>query len=279
MTLSEVLALYQSQGCADKSPRTLRTDAAGLRSVTQALGTYRVDAKSGQKALKGADVSRYREARKAAGVSPRTIMRELAVASAACRWAISEMDMDISNPFAGRAISKADRKAVQPRERILTSEEVSRLLLAADPWMSDVIAFALETGFRRDEVRLLTFDRIYGALVMFGPTDQKSGRHGVRALSQAARDIIDRQPLTSAYVFGEVNVDRMSYLWDTARKRAGVDCVFHDLRRSAAVRMREGGVALQDISAQMGHSSIKITESTYARAGAESVLRAVKGGA
>jgi integrase len=275
MTLAEVLALYQSQGCADKSPRTLRTDAAGLRAVAQALGTYRVDTKAATGALRGADVSRYREARKAAGVSPSTIQRELAVASAACRWAISENDMDITNPFAGRLISKADRKAIQPRDRVLTTDEANRLILAADPLMADIIAFALETGFRRDEIRLLTNNRIQGALVTFRPCDQKSGRHGVRALSGAAQAIVARQP-AGVFVFGEMNVDRFDYLWGLARKRAGVECVFHDARRTFAHRARERGVPLQDISAQMGHSDTRTTERVYAQAGEAAALRAVQ---
>lgn len=280
MTLTEVLRLYQAQGCAEKSLKTLRTDASGLRAVGEALGNYRVDTKAAQNTLRGVDVSRYREARKAAGVSPVTIARELAVASAACRWAISEMDLDIVNPFAGRIISKADRKAIKPSDRVPTPMEVAALILAADAPMQDIIAFAAETGMRRDEIRLLTPERITGAIVVFRPEHQKSGRHGVCALSVIAQGIVARQPL-GAFVFHEdashpLSVNRWDYLWDKARKRAKVDCPFHSLRHFAAVRMRETGVTLEDIAAQLRHESTNITARIYARAGIESVLRAVK---
>jgi integrase len=276
VTVNDVFRAYQAQGCADKGARTVRTDAAGLARVAEVLGRHALD--SATATLKGVDVTAYRNARKAAGVSPKTILRELAVASAACRWAISEADMDIVNPFAGRMISKQDRKAMQPAGRAISQEEASRLVLAADQPMADIIAFVLETGLRETEVRLLTRDRIHGQLVVFRPEHQKSGRAGVRALSAAAKAIVDRLP-DSEYLFHEgdgraLSENRFEYLWRVARKRARVQCRFHDLRVTAATRMRERGVTIADIAAQLGNT-IPVAEKHYAQAGEQAVLRAV----
>lgn len=277
MNLAEVLNLYQSQGCADKSPRTLRTDAAGLRAVAEALGSYRIDTRAASGALRGADVTRYREQRKAAGVSPTTIHRELAVASAACRWAMYEQNLDVLNPFAGRLISKADRKSIKPIMRVVTDHEYRLLVIAAAAPMNDIITFAWETGFRRDEIRLLTRDRIDGALVQFAPENQKSRRHGVRAMNDAAIEIVARQERGN-FVFGVMNEARFNYLFSCAKKRAGVECKFHDIRKTWAVRARDAGVSLSDIQSQLGHESIQITESVYARPGPASAMRAVSMG-
>lgn len=283
ITVEDVLREYQRLGCAEKTARTRRTDASGLRRVEEALGKRRVDrqgaAQGSALMLRGTDVTQYRQARRAAGVSASTVGRELAVASAACRWCASELDWDIVNPFEGRAMTKADRRAQKPRARVLSQEESARLVLAAKQPLADMLVFMLETALRRGEVMALTRDRLAGAFIVFEPGDQKSRRHGLRALSELADTIARRQP-DSEFLFTEngrpVSEDRFEYLFEQARRRSGVDCTSHDLRRTWAHRAREAGVSLQDIAAQLGHASTRTTESVYAQAGAEAVLRAVR---
>lgn len=278
-TIADVVRRYLAVGCAEKSPRTVKADASCATQVLRALGNYHLDAARAATArtrsLTGSVVVQYRADRKREGISPATIKRELAVASAACRWCISEENWDISNPFAGRLISKLDARSLTSEARQLTQDECARLILAAEQPMADIIAFAVLTALRRDEIRLLTWDRVDGRLIRFGASNQKSRRVGVRAMPAEARVILDRQVKRGPMAFPILSVARFDYLFGKARERSGVQCKFHELRHTWACRAREAGVSMEDIQAQMGHTDIRVTEKVYARPGHESVLRAV----
>ena len=47
----------------------------------------------------------------------------------------------------------------------------------------------------------------------------------------------------------------------------GTNLHFHDLRHVYAQSLRDMGIALQDIQAFLGHSSVSVTEKFYAQAG------------
>lgn len=285
ITLENCVDRYLSVGCREKALASLREDASCARRLLTRLAPYSVNADRALArkglALTGAVVHQYRADRKADGVGARTIERELQVGSAACKWCISEEEWDIVNPFVGRLMSRGDRKAVQPQARCLTQAEQTSLLLAAPPLVSAIIEFALETGFRQGEILALTHDRVAGSLVMFEPGDQKSRRHGVRALSARASEIVTTQPRDGLLVFHSAGMPlKGAWLrdaWQLVKARAGVQCKFHDLRKTWAVRARERGVLIQDASAQLGHGDIRVTQAVYALPGAESVLRAVGG--
>lgn len=278
-TLTDVFRRYQAVGCAEKATTTLASDSQSASNVLKALGNYHLDAQrtatARTRSLTGSVVIQYREQRKRAGAKPATVKRELAVMSAACRWCIAEENWEITNPFVGRLISKLDARTLVTEAVQLSQEESARLLLAAAPPLSDIIAFALLTGLRRNEIRDLTWDRVDGLLLRFGVCDQKSRRVGVRAMPPEARAIIDRQPQRSRFVFPRLSVAQFNYLFGKARARAGVECTFHSLRHTWACRARDAGVALADIQSQLGHESIEVTERVYARPGHESVMRAV----
>ena len=80
--------------------------------------------------ITGAVVRQYRRSRiDVDGVVPATVLRELALASKAVNYAISEWEWDMHNPFEKRMISDKDRKAMKPRGvRLLTKDEEAALL-------------------------------------------------------------------------------------------------------------------------------------------------------
>jgi len=290
-TIDEVIEQYVRSGCSEKTPNTLKADAQCYSQILKKLKgywlTYDTESKR-RKVLTGAVVRWYREARKAertrrgGGTSPLTIQRELAVASAAVKWCISEEDWDIPNPFEGRLISKKDRKALRAVAVEITAEQERLLLLAAPQPLQDMIAFALDTGMRSDELRKLTWDRINGRIIVFAPGDHKSQTWAQSAMSEAGRAILDRQPRYEGcpWVFTDpetrtlLTENRMSYIWKVTRARAGVKCRKHDLRHTFARRARARGVSPDDIQAQLRHSDRQTTE-VYAVPGIESIMRAV----
>lgn len=282
-TIDVILSRYQRVGCHEKTLRTRKADGYCVTQLLRKLGGYWLtfdSATTRRKVLTGAIVRQYRELRKQEGVKPITIQRELAVASVAVKWCISEEDWDIPNPFEGRLISKADRKAIKPMGREISVEEERRLLLAAEQPMQDIIRFALSTGLRHDECRMLTWDRIDGSRILFRPDDHKSRREGISAMNAMARAIVERQPKVCAYVFScegaQMTPGRFDWLWKKARLRSEVATKFHDLRHTFARRALTAGASMEDIRAQLRHEKMETTEKVYARSGFESALRAVE---
>ena len=47
----------------------------------------------------------------------------------------------------------------------------------------------------------------------------------------------------------------MKTFWETVRKRAGVQCRFHDLRHTVATKLAEAGVPESTMKALLGHMS------------------------
>lgn len=280
-----MLSHYLRVGCRDKAVKTQICDAACAKPLERLLGDYWLthDPQSKRrKVLTGGVVRGYRDHRKGEGVKPITIMRELAVASAAVRYCIVEEDYDCPNPFAGRMISKADRLALEPGGVEITMEQERRLLLAAEQPMQDMIAFALETGFRGCEIRGLTWERVdvQACSVYFAGADQKSRRPGYRGLSDGALATLARRPAVGGYVFtdstGPVSEGRFRYLWDKAVARSGVDVGFHSLRHTWARRALAAGKSMEDIQAQLGHEDIRTTQKVYAQRSLAMALRAVR---
>ena len=65
----------------------------------------------------------------------------------------------------------------------------------------------------------------------------------------------------SSYLANEVY-----YRMQTIGERCGVeDCRPHRLRDTFAVRMLLKGIPLEDVSRLLGHSSVKVTETYYAK--------------
>jgi len=232
--------------------------------------------------LNGARVRVYREHRKETA-QPRTVARELSMAARAVRYMQAEHDIDCPNPFAGRAMTKRDRAALEPRQwRDFTPAEEARVFLAADPVMRDIILFALATGFRLSEILRLTWDRVLPDRVIFTPETQKNGRHGVRMLNATALACITKQTERGPYVFGDSRGKPYSRgvigsRWVRVREKARIGGVtFHDLRRIAGQRMLEATGDLVAVQHQLGHADYRVTQETYTQAPVERMRAAVK---
>jgi integrase len=272
-----------------KKPSTLRVQASDVRPLERILRGYYVtyqprDLCQHRLIVTGEAVAHYRERRKIEGVQPVTIARELSLASAACKYAISELCLDIPNPFAGRLISRVDRRTVQPRKRVMRDSEENSLLIALEQPARDMLLLYLETGMRVNELRLLTRDRcdLDEGVIAFSPDNHKSGTYAAIALTDEAKTIISRQVIvdTSPFVFNVrkagVSESWWRRQWTRARKIAGcVDLQARDLRRTALTRWRHK-FGIEATQAQARHSNRKTTEQIYARSTVEIALEAIK---
>jgi integrase len=272
--VDDVLLPYMRSTSEDRRTSTQKTEASCFRRLEAFFDAHYLcdDEKVFRRTITGATVAQYREWRKLkGGVQAATIERELALASKAVNYAVREMNYDIANPFAGRLMSEKDRLAQRPAPWVeLSRADEVRLLTACQPWLRDIVVFAIETGFRQSEVLGLTWDRVNGDEVTFTPETQKSRRYGTRLLSEEAQAIIARQPAMSEFVFqrGGRRIRRDAFYkeWRKARSKAGLEGFqFHWCRKTAGQRILDatGNVVLAQY--QLGHSDLRTTQRIYTK--------------
>jgi integrase len=164
--------------------------------------------------------------------------------------------------------------ASAPRDRYLTKEELDALLEhVSTPHVKLFIVLAVATGARMSALLELRWDQVdfKHRVINFnqvGREQTNKRRPEVRmndrahaALEEAARGALtdwviewDGQPVKSVK-----KAIRM------AAKRSGVPCSPHVFRHTAGVWMAQADVPMQKIAQYLGHTSMRVTERTYAR--------------
>lgn len=155
------------------------------------------------------------------------------------------------------------------RARVLSSDEETKLLEAADPVLGRIIRFALLTGMRRGEILGLRWSDLdlRNAVVNLPATRVKGKRDRHIHLHPKAVRILEELPRPidgGALVFGnsrghlEMNINR---LWREAIAKAKIqDFRFHDLRHTFASRLVMKGVDLYAVKELLGHQSTAMTQ-------------------
>lgn len=233
------------------------------------------------------DVREYITQRKAKGVGPGTINRELGLLSSALNWARRDLEWDVPNPAQGRRL-----KEPEGRVRWLTHDEAETLINATEavkqaPHLRDLIILGLHTGMRRNEMLGLEWKRVdlQAELVYLEAEHQKSGKVGSVPLNTEARHaILSRSNFraqhcpSSPWVFCNRNGERIGSVkksFAAACKAAGIeDFHVHDLRHTCAAWLVQVGVPLPEIRDLLRHSTIKVTE-RYAHLAPHNVREAV----
>ena len=159
------------------------------------------------------------------------------------------------------------------RERVLTPEEISRLMTALDdaeksgmsPHVTNAIRFIFWSGARKSEVTNLEWAWIDGErkTIRYPDIASKGGAKTV-PVSAPAWAIIEKQKAfqeTGPYVFcgqnGPVYVD---HPWREIRKAAGLpDLRLHDLRHSAATYGALLGLSGPMLKGLLGHKDLATT--------------------
>jgi integrase len=118
-------------------------------------------------------------------------------------WYAERADDDYNPPL--NRIAK--RASGDPRERLLSDDEIRRVwhaAEAADDAFGRFVMFLLASGARRSEASGLLWDEIIeGGTVWHLPARRnKSGRDFDRPLSSLARAVLTKQPRTGPFVFG-----------------------------------------------------------------------------
>jgi integrase len=205
------------------------------------------------------DVRDYR-AHRGKVVSPSSVNREHTVLThlfnALREWrrlkTIHAVRLPEENP--GSLVRRVNEKQFR-RTRVLTPEEFDRFLKSSSVQVRRVCLAAVHTALRLKDLKLLTRDNVNESTNQLEGVQAKTGKPYEVPITGVMRQLIE----TSAghEIFDFTNFRKH---FDEARKRAGLDFEFRDLRRTAARMMLQKGVDLATVSSYLGHSTIAMTE-------------------
>lgn len=152
------------------------------------------------------------------------------------------------------------------RDLTLTMEQVETLTQHASEQVAAAIWIAIYTACRRGEILQMRKEDISGDYLKI---------HAGNTKTLKARTIPIVPPLRKWLKFIPLNINAEGLKTGFRRARVGAEMpwvTFHDLRRSCATLMIEKGVDLYAVSRLLGHSSVAVTQSRYAKMADEQVM-------
>lgn len=284
-TFDEAALRFAREHFKTLRPKSRKRYAVSLQALADHLHGVFLDE------IGSARLGDFERARLAAGVSSSTVRRDLACLSSLYSRA-EEWEWVSSNPVKPfkRGRAKAGLKEGAPRTRYLSSAEEADVLRFAPSRAQDAIAFAIDTGLRKEEqfsLELTDIDFSRNELLVRAEI-AKSGRERRVPLLDRAREIalrlagdrVGRVPLfvTSAGSRYSVESPTMYEALQKACRRAQVKPTsWHDLRRTCGCRLLQDlELSFEKVSAWLGHADVRITQQRYAFLKIEQLHDAIK---
>jgi len=277
------------------SPKTREMHLNSLRHLEPHFGRLLLSE------IRGELVSRYQRTRIKEGASNRSVNIEINLLRLVLRKA--KLWHNIADD-----VTMLKERADVGRE--LSDDEVHRLLRAckasASRGLFPAVLTSIHTGLRSQELRLLRWHQVdlLEGVITVGKSKTRGGEGRLVYLSTLAVQTLKNwrllfpevQPADSVFpreayglrgkkgTFGGIVVPYRTFpdqpvrsfttAWRAAKKAAGVECRWHDLRHSAASRMAAGGATDQTLQALLGWMSPKMIE-RYSHVRAEAKRKAV----
>jgi integrase/recombinase XerD len=265
------------QAAVDEWLKSLEANGSRSRRAYGEFMRYQVTSHLGTVPIANitkAHLVRWRDAR-AIEFAPTTVNSALAALSSACSYFV-ERDWIKTNPCYGVA-----QVAVRPRSFnwIKTRPELERLLMVCPDELRDMVAVAVGTGMRLDEMlhlawddvdldlRLITIQRgrqgtVKGGRIRHIPIlDSMLALFKMRTLKRGSSALVFPGPRGRTRTKTPVQC-----AYKAALKRAGLDTKlrWHDLRHTCASWWVLGGGDIFRLSRMLGHASVTVTQKTYA---------------
>ena len=311
VTLQELIDLYL-ESRSDEG--RFRNDQVWARKI---LGTlkeahtqktielYGLDASKMFHELATRDLFRLVVARKSEGYSNSTILQELlffnGLMNIAKTLGYQRPDIDI------RAFKKEQKlKPTKQPIRYLTADEEMRLLEELHPFKQlkgmtsidnmsfdmmrmrqdafDMAIALLDTGARYDEIASIQWKQIDLDNKIIHIIRKKVDNESYLHMTDRSYEMLKRRSEnkdSEEYVFTNNDGGPRKYSprpFQSALRRAGIEgCSIHTLRKTLASKLVRGGLAISDVSAILGHSTVTTTANYYASLSpAEASKRALK---
>jgi len=148
--------------------------------------------------------------------------------------------------------------------RILTREEMDRLISSASPRLQPILLIALNTGMRKGEILHLRWHDIDLDNRFFFLKQTKSNKPRKIPISGYLAGVLASIKKTGEFVFANPKTGKpisdLQTGFKAACRKAGIcDLRFHDLRHTAATYMVIGGIDLVTVKEILGHATIQMT--------------------
>lgn len=203
----------------------------------------------------------YIEKRRRRGRGDNTIRKELTTLRSGLRW------HDKNTP----AIIEMPAMPI-PREVFITKEQFFQLVEAAKaPHIKLFLMLAWFTAARKEALLSLTWEQVdfkRGQIDLGrGVGNKGRAKPPIGPKLKKALEIARKAAVTDYVVeWGGDRVKSIRKGFDKAAEAAGLEGITpHDIRRSAARTMVEGGRPMSEVSQYLGHSSTAVTEKVYGR--------------
>ncbi|MBM2838743.1 MAG: putative phage integrase, partial [Deltaproteobacteria bacterium] len=257
-TFAELSEKYEKQVfCELKGHKNTK---AYLNQLTAFFGSYSLSD------ITPAVIDDFKQMRKARGVKPATINRQLNVFRrmfnlAKKRWLwIKDVPPIEMEP-------KADIKRI----RYLSFEEYHKLLDGCEDWIREIVIVAAWTGLRQGNVLNLRKDRVdlKARVIMLDSSETKNQENLIIPISGPAfevlRETIRGGSKNSLYALCDKDEKpyckkKVERAFKKALKAAGIeDFRFHDLRHCFASWNRQAGVDIDTLADLLGHKDTRMT--------------------
>ena len=270
-TFGEWTREYLEEASARLSPPWIRETRRYLRIACESMDRKPLDKVTVE------DVARYYQSEREKG--PATANRALAAlrAALAAAW---RRELIPDNPAAKVRAGREN----PPRSRVLTDEELVRLLNALDecdnPHVRTAFLLLIQCGARRSEVLRAKWEDFDFERAQWRLPRPKSQRPEVIPLTAETVDLLEALPRIGSYLIPGRTPDhpRMTLhkQWKALKDAAQLpDVTPHDLRRSYGLQVALTA-GLHVASKLLRHSDIRVTERTYAPLGIEGLRAAAE---
>jgi integrase len=189
--------------------------------------------------IRSADIANVVTAKAA---TPNSATKLLVLLKQLFGWAVLTGRLEV-DPSAGLTAKRLDLPGYRPRERTLTDDELRKLWTLPDEPYGRLLRFALLTACRIGEAQKLQPDQVVDAVWRIPPENTKARRAHTVPLSATAAGLAEQGWPPRAYKSLHSYMQAQAFTWRV-----------HDLRRTAATRMRDAGVAIETIEAVLNHA-------------------------
>ena len=255
MTLATVITRYEAAHAGDR-PSTRSVRRSAFKRIIPALGDKRIVA------ITRADVRKFVSDEVAEGLKANTIRSHYSVLRAAFNFAAT--DLDILVPFPRLKPGDLPDPAEDQREhRVLSDEELSRVLSSCSGRSRLFFRTLAETGCRCSEALGLTPERVGDGVIKFERQMARDGSLRPLKTRQSKRTIEIALPLSAELrlagdkvrVFPRLSHREIERQWAAALQHAGLEDpqpVPHDLRHTHASRLIAAGWDPVEIAQRLG---------------------------